>query len=297
MSEPATADSRTEEPVFFASGSERLFGVVTAPIGEANEVGVVLLTARGTYQRNRLSVRLARRLAGHGYHVLRFDLRGVGESSGSAEFELDRPLVDDVKGAVSLLAARGVERFILVGSCFGARSALAAANDVGALDGLVLAVMPFAESRALPAPSRRGGFSRALLLLRRGLADPGSFRVLADVAGAGLRRRWRRLRSPAPPPAEATDRPEREVEGWLERLVRREVPVLLLFGAEDFAYEGFLQALDRWPEELRTDIEELVEMKVASHQNIHGRTRIEAQDWLVEVVDDWLAQRAERASD
>jgi len=292
MSEPVRADSRTEEPVFFPSGSERLFGVLTAPTGAANGVGVVLMTARGTYHRNRLSVRLARRLAGYGYHVLRFDFRGVGESSGAAEFELDRPLVEDVKGAVALLEARGLERFMLVGSCFGARSALAAAKEVAALDGLVLAVMPFAESRALPAPARRSGFGRALLMLRRGLADPGSFKVLAHVFGAGIRRRWRRLRTPAEPRAERADRLEKQVEGWLEQLVRRRVPVLLLFGAEDFAYQGFLDALDGWPEDLRKEVAELVEMRVASHQNIHGRTRIEAQDWLVGVIDDWLAERS-----
>lgn len=290
MSEPLKADSRTEEPVFFASGSERLFGVLTGPTGAANGVGVVLMTARGTYHRNRLSVRLARRLARHGYHVLRFDFQGVGESSGAPEFELDRPLVDDVKGAVSLLETRGLDRFMLVGSCFGARSALAAAKEVPALDGLVLAVMPFAESRALPAPSRRGGLGRALLLLRRGIADPGSFKVLAQVVGAGLRRRWRSLRAPAEPRAERANRMEKEVEGWLEQLVRRKVRVLLLFGAEDFAYQGFLDALDGWPEELRQEVAELVDMRVASHQNIHGRTRIEAQDWLVGVIDDWLAR-------
>jgi pimeloyl-ACP methyl ester carboxylesterase len=293
MSEPLRADSRSEEPIFFASGSERLFGVVTAPTAEANGVGVVLMTARGTYQRNRLSVRLARQLARHGYHVLRFDFRGVGESSGEADFELDRPLIDDVRGAVSVLEARGLERFILVGSCFGARSALAAAKDVGALAGLVLAVMPFAESRALPAPSRRGALARVALLVRRALADPGSLEVLARVVGAGLRRRLKRLAPAAEVPAERSDRLESEVEGWLEQLVRRKVPVLLLFGAEDFAYQGFQEALEGWPQQLRADVEQLVDMRIASQQNIHGRTSIEAQDWLVEVVDDWLARRAE----
>ena len=76
----AETTSRTELPVRFPVADERAFGILTEPLGTARGIGVVLLNA--TSDRNRLQTRLARRLAAIGFHVLRFDYRGFGESSG-----------------------------------------------------------------------------------------------------------------------------------------------------------------------------------------------------------------------
>lgn len=139
------------EPVFFPAGGERLFGVFTAPSGDAHGTAVTMLTGGGyitSTHRNRLYVRLARRLAGLGYHSMRFDYRGTGESTGTIDgFLLDQPFVEDVLGAVEWVEGQGVVRHVLVGSCFGARTALAAADHVSGLDSAVLLSAPVRDIR------------------------------------------------------------------------------------------------------------------------------------------------------
>jgi hypothetical protein len=83
----------------------------------------------------------------------------------------------------------------------------------------------------------------------------------------------------------------REIEGWLDRLTEREVSILMLFGAEDSSYLGFRQATDSWQESLTDRLNRLLEVRVASHHNIHGRAEIQAQEWMLEAVEEWLAAR------
>ena len=73
----------------------------------------------------RTQVRLARRLAAAGLHGVRFSYHGVAESSGQSEeiVRLDQPFVEDVDAVVRWLAGRDL-RPVLVGNCFGARTAL-----------------------------------------------------------------------------------------------------------------------------------------------------------------------------
>ncbi|MDP8957906.1 MAG: alpha/beta fold hydrolase, partial [Actinomycetota bacterium] len=142
MSERLLVSASEEIPVFFPAGGETLFGILTRPVGEPKGVGVVLLAVRATFHRNRVAVLLARRLAGLGFHVLRFDYHGLADSSGTATFHLDQPFVEDVEGAVRRMRQEGVERFVLVGQCFGARTALAAAARLDGIAGVVLVALP-----------------------------------------------------------------------------------------------------------------------------------------------------------
>jgi pimeloyl-ACP methyl ester carboxylesterase len=81
---------------------------------------------------NRLSVLLARELAGSGASVVRFDLSGVGDSPSRDDglAPLDAALADIREALDSLQALRGSDRFILVGLCSGANHAIVyAAGD------------------------------------------------------------------------------------------------------------------------------------------------------------------------
>lgn len=288
MTDGSPDPANLEQPVFFRGGTDELFGILSRPQGAANGIGVVLMTARGTYHRNRLSVRAARRLAAHGFHVIRFDFQGIGESTGSSTFEPDSPLVDNVAGAIGVLKEQSIERLVLVGSCFGASSALAATDSIQRLDGLVLAVMPFGDERSLPDPRRKHRLRRAVGLIGCAVVDPKSRKVLAHVLHADLRRRWSRLHDRPTPPQSRITPQTRRVVGWLDRLVDRRVPMLLLFGAEDAAYRGFQRALSGWPRSLKREIDRLLKVRVAAHQNIHGHANVAAQDWLLDVVEEWL---------
>ncbi|MEB4209153.1 alpha/beta hydrolase family protein [Mycobacterium sp. 94-17] len=122
---------------------------MTEPVGEPGGLGVLLL-AGGMYtpstNRNRMFVDLARDLAGYGHTVLRFDYRGVGESTGViGSYALSDPNPADVAGAIEFLAAAGKTRLSAVGCCYGARAAMHALADHPLMRSMVLMAPPLGD--------------------------------------------------------------------------------------------------------------------------------------------------------
>ncbi len=113
-------------PLVFALGDEQLVGLLSAPEGPAHPVAVLVVVGGPQVRAgsHRHFVQLARHLAAQGHAVLRFDVRGMGDSSGTAAgFE---HLQDDIAAAVGeLLRQRPeVRRVVLWGLCDGASAAL-----------------------------------------------------------------------------------------------------------------------------------------------------------------------------
>ncbi len=113
-----------------------LVGVLTRP-DEAPESGpaAILLNA-GFLHRvgpNRLSVEIARRLAGGGVSTLRFDISGIGDSQlGDADLLYVERSRRDITDAMEMLNETiGANQFVLMGLCSGAFNAFrsAVAND------------------------------------------------------------------------------------------------------------------------------------------------------------------------
>jgi exosortase A-associated hydrolase 1 len=119
-----------EEPVRFACAQETLFGILARP-EQAAELGVVIVVG-GPQTRggsHRQFVLLARRLAAAGYPVLRFDYRGMGDSSGEQRsFEAITP---DIAAAIDCLQTTcpSVKRLVLWGLCDAASAALMYCDD------------------------------------------------------------------------------------------------------------------------------------------------------------------------
>lgn len=116
--------------MFVPAGGERLCSIVCAPDGEMRDVGVLLLTGANMTRthRNGMWVRAARALAGEGFPSIRFDYHGNGDSTGSAVFDLEQPFDQDVNAVADFLRrATGVSHLAIVATCFGARTAMAAA--------------------------------------------------------------------------------------------------------------------------------------------------------------------------
>jgi pimeloyl-ACP methyl ester carboxylesterase len=138
-----------EFPVFVPVKDYHLCAVICAPTGELRDLGVILLSGGNITRthRNGMWVRAARTLAERGYASIRFDYHGVGDSTGTTMFDLERPFLQDVQAVAGfLLRATGITRLALAATCFGARSALAAAAR---RDDVVLVAM-------FPTPLRRG---------------------------------------------------------------------------------------------------------------------------------------------
>jgi exosortase A-associated hydrolase 1/exosortase A-associated hydrolase 2 len=115
-----------EYPVVFPCQGESLMGVIHRGI-EAGRRGVIIVVAGGPQYRagaHRQFVQLARKLASAGHSVLRFDLRGMGDSSGEhLGFEHSVP---DIRAAIDTLLASepGVQEVVLFGECESASGIL-----------------------------------------------------------------------------------------------------------------------------------------------------------------------------
>lgn len=140
----------SEEPLRFACEGETLFGILARPETPA-ELGVVIVVG-GPQTRvgsHRQFVLLSRALAAGGFPVLRFDVRGMGDSSGEKRnFEQITP---DIAAALDTLQAvcPAVKRIVLWGLCDAASAALfyVDATHDPRLTGLIL-LNPWVRSEA-----------------------------------------------------------------------------------------------------------------------------------------------------
>ena len=120
---PATA--WTEEALRFDCGTDSLVGVLAVPVMPAS-VAVVIVVGGPQYRvgSHRQFVILARGLAQAGYAALRFDCRGMGDSTGTLRsFEAQ---ADDIRSAITatMAAQPQLSGVVLWGLCDGASAAL-----------------------------------------------------------------------------------------------------------------------------------------------------------------------------
>ena len=127
---------------YFGDSRKRLFGAYHAPGGDVvRREGVVLCYPFGhEYIRAHRTFRtLAMELSDRGYHVLRFDYYGCGDSAGGASEGSIAQWLDDVRTAIEeLQATADITRVSLVGSRVGATLAALAHVDRDDIERLVL---------------------------------------------------------------------------------------------------------------------------------------------------------------
>ena len=125
MAVPATTAS-SEVPLMFACGPEQLSGMLHLA-DQVSTRGVIIVVAGGPQYRSgahRQFVTLARRISKTGLPVLRFDLRGMGESSGEhLGYKQSDP---DIRAAIDALMARQpqLREVVLLGECESASGIL-----------------------------------------------------------------------------------------------------------------------------------------------------------------------------
>lgn len=296
----------TETPIFFTAGSESIFGIFT-DIGVAHAPAVAILsgglTGTSTVGRNQMFVRLARQLATAGFHSMRLDYHGMGESTGTIEeFRLDaeRPFVADILAAVDWMRAEGVSRFVLVGKCFGSRMALYSTASIDPLAGLVLIGPPVRDfgkgeksvTRMATELSLWGFVRRAIRPHSlRGWLDPRSRRAYALAARAKLGAlETRLLRRPAtnakPDPAYWVSPKFLEL---FEALVRRGVPIQIIYGRDDEFYQDFVKASQGRLGQLLDRAGPLVELTLLDGQ-VRGFAQGPVQEGIIEATQAWIGR-------
>ena len=130
------------ELFFFGSTHQRLFGAYHPPVGQRDRgSGIILCYPIGEeYMRShRTFLHLAQGLTESGFHVLRFDYFGCGDSEGCFD-ECDfRRWADDVVTAVDeMRSGSGVSRVCLCGLRLGGTIAAMIDAERHGIDGLIL---------------------------------------------------------------------------------------------------------------------------------------------------------------
>lgn len=267
-----------EELVFFPCGDEELSGVLTSPSEPNGHVVVVSWGAAAIPSSgpNQLRTRMARSLAADGYHCLRFDYVGMGESSGAYRTPtMTGSYADQIIAASTWLATRGFERVLLLGNCFGAWSSLMAAPSVTDLEGLVLSNPPVrrdhTQVRSAKAPL--GWWVRRIKALQ-----------LSKLKSSQHRAAYRRLVKGKVTSLVGSETVDTQFVDAVQELFERGVPTL--FTHQD---DGFGQDLEAELENgLRESIEKGPRPSRAIKLEGHISGNIAAQASLIEAVRYWL---------
>jgi pimeloyl-ACP methyl ester carboxylesterase len=119
-------------------GPQRLFGIVTEPVGESQGPLVIMFNVANEEHTgpSRLWVELSRRWAGYGMRSVRFDVRGLGDSPALTT-PLDTELyfedwLEDIEVVSRELNPDDISNSVFIGLCSGAYWAVEAALQLSA---------------------------------------------------------------------------------------------------------------------------------------------------------------------
>lgn len=283
-----------EEILWIDAGSEQLFAIHTAPPNDPLGIGIVLLSGGGwipSTQRNRMYVELARRLAECGYDVLRFDYRGVGESTGETRmFDLMTPHTPEVLAAVDALRSRGVSGIGLVGTCYGGRMALHAAGSVEDLRVMAISCIPVEDypgaSESIIWHGRQAMSRDVWRRLRK--KWPKYVRVIRAKLKS-VARRFARLAVRTP---DTKSRPE--YVSQIANALERGVPMLVMHGRKDNHFPQFEAALRSGLGEVLEQHGDLAKLELWDGE-LHAERTLAAQRYTIEQLYSFLADWAEQA--
>ena len=298
----AEFDGVRETPIRFGPASG-LFGILSQPSEHARAPRsgghtAILMLNVGTNHRvgpNRLYVRMARHWARAGYHALRFDLAGMGDSRAAAGYATARlyskDSVADVQAAIDALSARGCERFVLLGLCSGAYAAFQTTlADPRVVAQILLNPRRLSVAKGDTLEIVMSEAYKSSRYYQRALLTPRTYLRLmrGEVNARGIGRRMRALL--AARVARVRDRvlgrpaADEDVLANVRLLCRRGVESLFVVGAEDDGLdylEFHLGAGGRSVRSPRFHLE-LV------HNSDHTFSRGDSQEALIAYVTDQL---------
>ncbi len=292
-----------EQPVYFPAGENTLFGVHTHP-ERPNGVGIVLVqggdTVNVSMHRNRLAVRLARHLASDGYHVIRFDYHGLGESTGVIKrLHLHHPFTDDVEGAAAYLRSLGLGSIVLVGACFGSRTALSSAPQIPETSAVLLATPPSAGYDRTEAQSewmardasladyakRAASFDK----LKAAVTDKGRRQLYVKLGTKKLKQVWKKLLTKAGvKKGDGLEWVSPMLLDPLEEMVNRNVPVLFVFGTKDPLANEFRRAMGGRLGQIMARSDGSVRLVDDIEGLVHGFPSVPVQEAFFDLAVAWI---------
>jgi len=277
----------TERAFTFSCAGETLVGVLAMPEKPRNQRGVLIVVGGPQYRvgSHRQFLLLSRRLAEAGMPVLRYDYRGMGDSSG--DIRTFEAVTEDLRAAVDVFSkeAPSVKEVAIWGLCDAASAALMYAADDKRICALALANpwVRTAEGYANAMVKHYYGsrfmqwdFWRKLL--------SGQVNVFASLCGL-----LGNLRARAAKKDKATasmSLPDRMGSG----LQRFSGPVMFLLSGEDLTAQEFEETIKSsplWQRALERPAVEWRRLDAATHTFSSSVWRDQVADWTIEWVTSW----------
>ena len=234
-----------EQGLRFECEGESLVGVLSVPAsGTASTLGVVIAVGGPQYRAgsHRQFVLLARHLAATGIPVLRFDVRGMGDSTGS--FPGFEQLGPDLAASVQALrgAVPEVRRVAIWGLCDAASAALMNATRIPGLAALVL-LNPWVRHADTYARTEVKKYYAQRLFDREFWRKLLAGQVQVGTAARELTAKvWRMLRSyTRPTPSAAVAEPADFRERMVNGLLAFNGPQLYILAGRDHTCAEFLE--------------------------------------------------------
>ncbi len=295
----------SERPVIFECRTNTLIGILHhAAAGRTQSVGLVIVVGGPQYRigSHRQFLLLARAVASAGFSVFRFDLRGMGDSTGSQiDFKNSGP---DIEAAIEafLEAEPGLDGVVLWGLCDAASSILMEGAGHPMVRGLVL-LNPWVRSDDTVASARinhyygKRFFSRVFwrkllsgnVALRKSLVG-----FLADWRTRNdFKRRGDRANSDL---LSSTDSAADFREKMLRGIRQFESPVLVILSGADLTAGEFVELTKGhagWREALGKPGVTTLRLEDADHTFSTARWRHIIEEWTVErmmLLDSTIAQ-------
>jgi exosortase A-associated hydrolase 1 len=262
-----------ETPLLLDCQGEHLVGILCEPADGATPSGLgVLIVVGGPQYRvgsHRQFVQLARALAGRGHVVLRFDVRGMGDSTGPLRnFEA---IEEDIACATDELLRRqpGLAGVVWAGLCDGASAALMQAGSRPHPRVLgICALNPWLRSaESLASTQLRHYYLRRFLSLstwRQLLTGRLGMKALAGFWQTVRQSRTASASPSVDSPRQAVDYRQRMLAGL--KVFRR--PVLFVTCSEDLTakeFEGAVRRHPGWQQALQEPWVQLQRMAGADH--------------------------------
>jgi pimeloyl-ACP methyl ester carboxylesterase len=257
-------------------------GILTIP-PNPNGHSILIPWGAGAYPssgRNRLRARFARYMAERGYHALRFDYTGVGESTGEyRRGNLKHPYSDEIRVAARWLVDAAPDHLMVVANCFGAWSTLTAASDLPPTEAICLINSPLGRDHfdlRADEVSRVSPMDALRRVTLEKLRSPAHRRLYRKAVVAKI------VRVFGSSPVASESYPYMT---GLDELIERGTQVLLLYGDDDFRRDlDFM--MERGLHE-RLEGEKSVKV-VCVPEHLRGCSALSAQDVMFDHIAPWL---------
>lgn len=277
-----------EDALIFPCAGEQLLGIVSRS-AQPLEHGVLIVVGGPQYRvgSHRQFLLLSRRLAADGYPALRFDYRGMGDSSGSARaFEM---VSEDIAAAIDafMQACPTVRRVVLWGLCDAASAALlyVQSQQDPRIAGLVL-LNPWVRSEASLAQTHIKHYYGRRLLQRAfwGKLLSGKLHPLESLRE--FLKNFTQARGKAVP---AQDKSRSFQDRMAEGLRQFSGGVLLILSGQDYTAKEFLAFA-----EANAGWSDLADTAKVSRLNVDAADHTFSSDASRRLVEsatlDWLAR-------